>query len=267
MSANSLLEARAGAAAATDPQERNRLWWERLPMTYRDFAAFDRATSRDRVVADFLGGNPWLTPEYFAPFAGQDVLEIGCGAGPASVLFARGGARVTAIDLTEAGVELTRRHTEGLGVKVERMDAERMSFPDTSFDHVFAWGVLHHSAHPERGFAEVARVLRPGGTALIMVYNRVSLRYWLKGAIWLFLRRKIFNGESFATVQRHYTDGYFHRHFTPRELARALEPLKVERISKTHMRGRMMPLIPRFLDEWAKRRWGWLLIAQARKSV
>ena len=108
-------------------------------------------------------------------------------------------------------------------------------------------------------------MLRPGGTALVMVYNRASARYWIKGAIWLLLRGRIFKGDGFSTVQRFFTDGYFHRHFTPKELARALSPLRVERISITHMAGRMLPLIPRQLDEWAKRRWGWLVIAEVRR--
>lgn len=267
MSDNPLLRARARAAEADSAQERNRQWWERLPMTYERWEHDDRSTTRDRVVENFLSGNPWLTPDYFARFRGKDVLEVGCGGGPATILFARAGARVTAVDLTEAAVAMTRRHTEGMGVAVERMDAERMSFPDASFDHVFAWGVLHHSEHSEAAFAEVARVLRPSGTALVMVYNRASLRYWLKGAIWLLLRGKLLHGENFGTVQRFYTDGYFHRHFTPRELARALAPLEIERISKTHMAKKMLPLIPPALDEWCKRRWGWLLIAEVRKPA
>jgi ubiquinone/menaquinone biosynthesis C-methylase UbiE len=257
--------ARDAAGAETALQERNRLWWERLPMTYERWESADRATTRDRVVAKFLEGNPWLSREYFTHFTGKSVLEIGCGAGPATVLFAQAGARVSAIDLTEAAVGMTRRHTERLAVSVERMDAERMAFPDANFDHVFTWGVLHHSAHPETAFGEVARVLRPGGTALVMVYNRASLRYWIKGAIWLFLRGRLFKGDGFTSVQRFFTDGYFHRHFTPKELAKALSPLRVERISITHMAGRMLPLIPRPLDEWCKRRWGWLLIAEVRR--
>jgi ubiquinone/menaquinone biosynthesis C-methylase UbiE len=257
--------ARDAAGAETAPQERNRLWWERLPMTYERWEGADRATTRDRVVAKFLEGNPWLSREYFTHFTGKDVLEIGCGAGPATVLFAQSGARVTAIDLTEAAVTMTKRHTEGLGVLVERMDAERMAFPDASFDHVFTWGVLHHSAHTEAAFAEVARVLRPGGTALVMVYNRASLRYWIKGAIWLILRGRLLKGDGFTSVQRFFTDGYFHRHFTPKELADALSPLRVERVGITHMARRMLPLIPRRLDEWCKRRWGWLLIAELRR--
>jgi ubiquinone/menaquinone biosynthesis C-methylase UbiE len=265
MSVNPMLVARAGVLEADAAQERNRLWWEQLPMTYERWENEDRSTTKQRVVEMFLRENPWLTRDYFARFAGKQVLEIGCGAGPASCLFAESGAHVTGIDLTEAGVEMARRHTAGLDVKVERMDAEQMSFADASFDHVFSWGVLHHTSDSERAFAEVARVLRPGGTALIMVYNRASARYWIKGAIWLLLRGKLLKGDTFSTVQRFFTDGYFHRHFTPAELTRALVPLKVKRVSVTHMSKRMLPLVPRSLDEKCKRRWGWLLIAEARR--
>ncbi|MGH6972166.1 MAG: hypothetical protein ACREEQ_11195, partial [Caulobacteraceae bacterium] len=98
------------------------------------------------------------------------------------------------------------------------------------------------------------------------VYNRASLRYWIKGAIWLVLRGRIFRGDSFASVQRFYTDGFLHRHFTPAELAAGLRPLEPVRVSATHMGKRMLPLIPRALDEWCKRRWGWLLVAEVRKA-
>ncbi len=267
MTKNPYVRARANDAESTDPQEWNRQWWERLPMTYERWESVDRSTTRDRVVDMFLHGNPWLDREYFKRFAGQRVLEIGCGAGAATGLFAEAGALVTAIDLTEAAVAMTRRHTDGLGVTVERMDAEHLSFADGSFDHVFSWGVLHHTADPEHAFAEVARVLRPGGTALVMVYNRASARYWVKGAIWLLLRGRLLRGDGFASVQRFFTDGYFHRHFTPRELRDAFAPLQVERLSKTHMNKPMLPLIPRALDEWCKRRWGWLLVAEMRRPI
>jgi hypothetical protein len=95
-----------------------------------------------------------------------------------------------------------------------------------------------------------------------MSLSRTSARYWIKGLIWLLLRGKLLRGDTFETVQRFYTDGYFHRHFTPDELTHALAPLRVVRVIKTHMSGRMLPLIPRRLDEWAKNHWGWLLIAE-----
>lgn len=266
MTRNPFAVVHSQAAAQTDDlQERNRAWWERLPMTYESWSNADRSTSRERAVTKFLSGNPWLARTYFSRFAGKNVLEIGCGAGPATCLFAEGGAKITAVDLTDVAVQLTKIHTDGLSVIVERMDAEHMSFADASFDHVFSWGVLHHSANTEKALAEVARILKPDGTGLIMVYNRASARYWIKGLIWLVLRGKALRGESLSSVQRFFTDGYFHRHFTPSELTRALLPLKVERIAVTHMAGRMLPLVPRALDEWCKQRWGWLLIAEVRK--
>lgn len=232
-------------------------------MTCESWEKNNRTTTRERVIDQFLAGNPWLSRNYFRQFAGKDVLEIGCGAGPATCLFAEGGARVTAVDLTQAAVDMTSVHEPG--ARVLRMDAEHLVFPDAGFDHVFSWGVLHHAAAPERCFAEVARVLRPDGTALVMVYNRASARYWIKGAIWLLFRGRVLRGDTFESVQRFYTDGYFHRHYTAGELAVALQPLRVRRMSVTHMGGRMLPLIPRRLDEWCKRRWGWLLVAELVK--
>lgn len=160
---------------------------------------------------------------------------------------------------------MTSKHTAGLGVTVERINAEKLTFPDGSFDYVFSWGVLHHSAQPEDAFAEVARVLKPGGSALIMVYSRSSVRYWIKGLTRPFLKGDILRGETVDSVQRFPTDGYFHRHFTAREFALAVFPLKVDRISYSHMAKKMLPVIPRSLDEFAKRHWGWLLIAELTK--
>ena len=120
------------------PQEKNRQWWESLPMTYEDWAADDRTTVRDRVVSRFLEFNPYLTPAYFAAFSGRCVLEIGCGAGPVTALFAEAGADVTAIDLTETAVAMACAHEpRPMGLQ---MDAEAMTFPDSSFDAVFSWG-------------------------------------------------------------------------------------------------------------------------------
>ncbi|HVB81203.1 MAG TPA: class I SAM-dependent methyltransferase [Candidatus Binataceae bacterium] len=259
MSINPLLQAHTRATERASPQERNRQWWERLPMTYEDWQSGDRSTNRERVIEKFLSSNPYLDRQYFNQFAGKRVLEIGCGAGPATCLFASFGAAITSVDLTQSAVEMTHLHEPR--ATVLQMDAEALTFADASFDHVFSWGVIHHTANPTKAFGEIARVLRPGGTALLMVYNRASLRYWIKGAIWLFLRGRLWRGETFTTVQRFFTDGYFHRHYTPSELPEALWPLQITDIAISHMSGRMLPLLPRRVDEWCKRRWGWLLIA------
>lgn len=276
MSQSSFLHARNQAEAdARTPQDLNRLWWERLPMTYVDWEADNRKLVGEeafaRVQARFLADNPWLEENlHLGRFAGKQVLEIGCGSGAASCLFAKAGALVTAVDLTEAAVRMTKAcaAASGVQVAVHRMDAERLGFNANRFDHVFSWGVLHHSSNPQSAFQEVSRVLKPGGSGLIMVYNRASLRYYLKGLHWLLLKGKLFQGDSLPKVQRFFTDGYYHRHFTSGELARSFTSvgLTLTRVSVTHMNKRIIPLIPVRIDDFLKANYGWLLVVEFVKK-
>ena len=101
-----------------------------------------------------------------------------------------------------------------------------------------------------------------------MVYNKNRLRYFLKGLYWLIVKRKIIDGDSMATVQRHFTDGYYHKHYTAAELVFTLAGLglKTKKISIDHMAKKMIPLIPRKLDDYLKRTMGWLLIVEFVKE-
>jgi ubiquinone/menaquinone biosynthesis C-methylase UbiE len=72
-------------------------------------------------------------------------------------------------------------------------DAERIPFPDATFDVVYAFGVLHHTPGTAKAINEVQRVLRPGGQAIIALYHRNSYNFWvgtvlfngvLKGGLW-----------------------------------------------------------------------------------
>jgi SAM-dependent methyltransferase len=114
----------------------------------------------------------------FGGFRGRRLLEIGCGIGTDLVRFARGGARVTGIDLSETAVRLASRNLElnGLRGSVLVGDGVRLPLPDESMDAVYAHGVLQYAPDPRRIVEEVYRVLTPGGTAIFMVYNR---RSWL----------------------------------------------------------------------------------------
>ncbi len=110
-----------------------------------------------------------------------DVLEIGVGVGSDHYTLARGGNRMTALDLSREHLRLTALHLslEGLSTRAIHGDMERMPFPDASFDVVYSFGVLHHTDHMDRAMAEIRRVLRPGGRAIIGVYHRDSLFFWL----------------------------------------------------------------------------------------
>lgn len=134
----------------------------------------------------------WHIPELvpFSETRGKKVLEIGCGNGADGVMFAQAGAIYTGVDLTEAAVEATRMHFQLLGLKgtFHKEDAEHLGFSGETFDFVYSHGVLHHTAHPERAFAEVYRVLRPGGKAVLMLYHRHSFNYYARIMTYMRLR-------------------------------------------------------------------------------
>jgi SAM-dependent methyltransferase len=131
----------------------------------------------------------YLVEPFILPFADfprwgdRDVLEVGVGAGTDFVQFARAGARLHGIDLTDAAIDLVRRRLalESLEADLRVGDAERLPFADESFDLVYSWGVLHHTPDTAGAVAEVRRVLRPGGEARIMLYARHS---WVAFALW-----------------------------------------------------------------------------------
>jgi SAM-dependent methyltransferase len=115
----------------------------------------------------------------------RDVLEIGIGLGADHQLFAEAGAQLTGIDLTERAVEHVRQRFDVFGLRSDLRvaDAERLPFADQSFDLVYSWGVLHHTPDTSKAVREVARVLRPGGGARVMMYHRhsiVGFMLWLR---------------------------------------------------------------------------------------
>jgi SAM-dependent methyltransferase len=112
----------------------------------------------------------------FDRWAGRDVLEIGCGAGLDLVRFARGGARMTGVDIAPRALELARGYCEVAGVRARLFEADGacLPFSDGQFDLVYCHGVLPFARDPAAVVAESHRVLRAGGTAIFMVYNRRS---------------------------------------------------------------------------------------------
>ena len=115
----------------------------------------------------------------FSGFRGQQLIEIGCGIGTDLVRFARGGARVTGVDLASTAIDLARQNFTLHGVAAEDLrvaNGEALPYPDGAFDVVYGHGVVQYTADAPQLIRECHRVLRPGGTAIFMVYNRVS---WL----------------------------------------------------------------------------------------
>lgn len=139
----------------------------------------------------------------FPRFRGKKVLEVGCGVGIDTLQFARAGAEVTAIDLTQNAVDLARANLAraGLQAAIQLGNAEALDFPAESFDAVYSHGVLHHTVDTRQSVQEVHRVLRTGGVAIIMLYNKYS---WLN-LVAALSGTPIENAEKDAPIVRRYS--------------------------------------------------------------
>jgi SAM-dependent methyltransferase len=132
-----------------------------------------------QVRADYA---PWMAEALdYKGAAGLEVLDIGSGQGIDLARYALAGARVTGVDLTPRHVALARVHLAGMGLDavVVEGDAEQLPFPDATFDRVSSNGVLHHTPDLPCALWEARRVLRSGGLATVILYNRRSLHYWI----------------------------------------------------------------------------------------
>jgi SAM-dependent methyltransferase len=147
----------------------------------------------------------------FNGYAGQDLLEVGCGVGIDLARFAQGGAHVTGIDLSDIAIKLARTYFDqrGFSAELDVMNGEAMAFPDNQFDVVYAHGVLQYTVDSARMAAEIHRVLKPGGLAIVMVYNTWS---------WLNALAKLLPAEL------EHTDAPGFRTFSQHELRELLKP-------------------------------------------
>ena len=178
--------------------EQVREFWDRRPCNIRHSAKpvgsreyFDEVERRKYFVEPHIPG--------FAEFSrwqGKRVLEIGCGIGTDTVNFARHGAQVTAVDLSEKSLEMARQRAVVYGLE-DRIrfvygSGESLTgcLPVEPYDLVYSFGVVHHTPHPERVLDQIRNYVRPGGTVKIMVYHRNSWKMvWIlatygRGQFW-----------------------------------------------------------------------------------
>jgi ubiquinone/menaquinone biosynthesis C-methylase UbiE len=155
---------------------------------------------------------------------GGDVLEVAPGPGYLAIEMAKGGAyRVTGLDVSRTMVELGQGNAAEAGVQVDfrQGNASAMPFADESFDLLACSAAFKNFSQPHRALEETYRVLRPGGTALVLD---------LRKDVPMSEIRKYFRAIGLSTINRWMTLAAFRfmllkRAYTRGQLERMLEDI------------------------------------------
>jgi SAM-dependent methyltransferase len=196
---------------------------------------FDEVAAKKYKVEDhkleFLALEKW---------SGKRVLELGCGLGTDAISFAKAGAHVTCVDLTDSGIELCRKnfHLHGLSGEffvgnIEDLDTFLPA--ENQYDLIYSFGVIHHTPNPAKVFEKAARYLKDDGELRCMLYSRFSYKlFWLMD---------MYNDWSFAgadSLIQNYSEAQsgcpVTYTYTFDEIAELIAPhFKVEKIWKDHI--------------------------------
>jgi 2-polyprenyl-3-methyl-5-hydroxy-6-metoxy-1,4-benzoquinol methylase len=218
----------------------------------------------------------------FREWTGKDVLEIGCGIGTDSVNFARAGANLTIVELSNESLAMTRLRLELEGLHAELINGNAEHLDELipagkKFDLVYSFGVIHHTPHPERVIAGIAHRLKPTGEVRIMVYARYSWK-----VLWIYARyiwREPWNWHRLPSKYSEAEIGspvsYIYSKPQARALLRGFEILSLSKdhifpyripdyVQYRYVRNWYFRWMPGGLFRWLERRLGWHMLITAR---
>ena len=175
------------------PIEKVRTYWNSNPCNF----GYSRAPFGTKEYFDDVERERYIRESHIPAFAdfekwrGKRVLEIGCGMGTDTINFARHGAFVTAVDLSEKSLEIARQRAQLFGLQdfitFFQVNAEELSkaLPKEKYDLIYSFGVIHHTPHPENVLSQLKGYTHPDTVLKIMVYHRYS---W--AVLWILLKGK-----------------------------------------------------------------------------
>ena len=169
-------------------QANERFWNELCGTTFARRHAIDgqTASALSRFDDAYIAFYPYLL-EYVKPerMRGCSVLEIGLGYGTLGQRIVAGGANYHAVDLAEGPLHVMadRLRRSGVALNVVRATSAVLPFGSNSFDYVVSIGCLHHTGRLQQCVDEIHRVLKPGATAVVMLYNQFSYRRWMRSPV------------------------------------------------------------------------------------
>lgn len=217
----------------------------------------------------------------FEQWRGKRVLEIGCGIGTDTMNFARAGAKVTAMDLSDKSLEIARHRANIYGltnIHFLHGNAEELSsfLPVEPYDLIYSFGVIHHTPNPERVIDELRRYCQSNTVLKVMVYHRNSwkaLEILLRegrGAFWKISELVERHSEAQTGSPVTYT-------YTPKSVRKLVDGFWVDSISIEHIfpyevddyvqyryvRAWFFRYLPESVFRWLEKHLGWHLCITA----
>ncbi|MFD3684596.1 class I SAM-dependent methyltransferase [Nocardiopsis sp. NPDC058631] len=159
------------------------------------------------------------------PVYGDRLLDVGCGDGTYTVELSQGYVRVDAIDVDPGLLDAFADRIAGTGfedrIGIHKMSAEALAFDSNTFDRVTAFEVVEHIEDLEGSFAEVNRVLKPGGAFSLTTPNR-WFPFETHGVLWGDRRRSALTAPFLPWVRPLHERMSDARVFTTQEMGRLL---------------------------------------------
>jgi ubiquinone/menaquinone biosynthesis C-methylase UbiE len=144
-----------------------------LPVGTKEY--FDEVEKRKYFVEPHIPGFA-----QFARWKGKRVLEIGCGIGTDTINFARAGALVTAVDLSDESLKLAKHRAKVFGLEKNisfyHANAEDLSqyVAIEPYDLVYSFGVIHHTPNPSQAIDQIKRYMTASSEFRLMLYAKNS---------------------------------------------------------------------------------------------
>jgi ubiquinone/menaquinone biosynthesis C-methylase UbiE len=190
--------------------------------------------------------------------------------------FAAHGARCTDLDLSAGHLAHAQRNFElrGFEGRFVHGDGESLPFDDGEFDVAYSNGVIHHTPNTQQTIAEIFRVLKPGGKAIIMVYAENSWHYWRNIVLGLGLRSGELDTRSPGEIMSRHVELSSQgqrplvKVYTAKRLRRMFAAFDDIRIYKRQLMAQELPRSLRWVPlDLAMRLGGWNLIVKAKKPL
>lgn len=227
---------------------------------------------------------PWLKPTFkFEQYKDKKVLEVGVGDGIDHLELAKAGAILTGIDITPKSIELTKKNLEFHNYSSNLLvaDAENLPFDDNSFDVVYSFGVLHHTPDTQKAIDEIYRILKTQGKAVISLYHKNSLFFWLFVFLYDFILKGKFlrmslkdrissiekGGEETKPLVKLFTQGQAKKLFSQFRKVKIITRHAGLPTSSGRKLGKILNFMPikNFFELLANDGFGWYLIIEAEK--